>query len=236
MSASTSCAQKALIPGEVPTGSLEALKWLGVLSMTADHINTFLLNSRHPVMFNMGRVAFPLFGFILAHNLARPAAFERGVYRRTLARLACFGVLALPACLGLGHNIAGWYPLNVMFTFCVVTGVLHLLQRRDTNAAVGAALVFVLGSAVVEYWWPGVAFCLATFCYTRHPHWGWLAALVGSLLLLSLVNVTLWTLAALPIIMIVTRFNLPVPRCRWAFYAYYPAHLTLIWITQLLTP
>ncbi|MFN7835813.1 MAG: TraX family protein [Burkholderiaceae bacterium] len=113
----------------VADGTLEALKWLGLVLMTCDHVNKYLLNDTMPVLFDLGRLVAPLFVFVLAFNLARPDTALRGVYQRTMARLATFGLLATPAFVALGGLFAGWWPLNILFTLLVLTAALFFLER-----------------------------------------------------------------------------------------------------------
>ena len=76
---------------ELSSGALEALKWLALLLMTLDHVNKHLLHASVPELFAAGRLALPLFGFVLGYNLARPGALASGGYSRTARRLAVFG-------------------------------------------------------------------------------------------------------------------------------------------------
>src|SRR4051812_13044750 len=78
----------------IADGTLEALKWVGLLSMTLDHANKYLFAQKLPGLFEVGRVAMPIFGFVLACNLARPGALESGAYARTIVRLALWGAIA----------------------------------------------------------------------------------------------------------------------------------------------
>jgi len=66
----------------VSDGTLEALKWLALLLMVADHTNKYLLHDASHTLFNAGRIAMPLFVFVLAYNLARPDAYKRGAHSR----------------------------------------------------------------------------------------------------------------------------------------------------------
>lgn len=103
-----------LSPLSVPDGTPEALKWVGLLLMTGDHVNKYLFNTTVPVLYEAGRAAVPLFVFVLAYNLARPGAFERGVYGRTMKRLAVCGTAASVPFIALGGLVSGWWPLNVI--------------------------------------------------------------------------------------------------------------------------
>ena len=64
----------ALAPIVIADGTLEALKWLGIGLMTLDHMNKFLNGGQSAFIFDLGRIALPLFGFVLAYNLARPGS------------------------------------------------------------------------------------------------------------------------------------------------------------------
>lgn len=61
----------------VADGTVEGLKWLGLLLMTGDHVNKYLFNGTLPFLFEAGRLAMPIFVFVLAFNLARPGQIGR---------------------------------------------------------------------------------------------------------------------------------------------------------------
>src|SRR3989442_8113880 len=111
IAARASAASHVATPGEasaplyIADGTLEALKWLGLVLMTADHVNKFLFNERLPIVFEMARLVMPLFGFVLAYNVARPDARATGAYARTAGRLAVFGVAATPSFIVM----VGWW-------------------------------------------------------------------------------------------------------------------------------
>nr|WEG85486.1 trbP [Escherichia coli] len=68
---------RASLPAMViADGTIEALKWLALLAMTGDHVNKYLFNGTLPYLFEAGRLALPLFVFVLAYNLARPGALD----------------------------------------------------------------------------------------------------------------------------------------------------------------
>ena len=88
---------------DLNSGTLEALKWLAMLLMTLDHVNKHLLHASVPELFAAGRLALPLFGFVLGYNLARPGALTSGGYSRTARRLAVFGSIATIPFIALGE-------------------------------------------------------------------------------------------------------------------------------------
>jgi hypothetical protein len=210
------------------SGSLEALKWLALLLMTLDHVNKYLLHASVPELFAAGRLALPLFGFVLGYNLARPGALARGAYARTARRLAAFGGIATLPFIALGGLGWGWWPLNIMAMLLVATVCAWLIDVGGTARLTAAATLFTVGGALVEFWWPGVAACLLAWAYCRRPSWLMLALWVSALVSLYVVNRNLWALAALPLIFAARHIELMVPRSRLAFYLYYPVHLAVI--------
>lgn len=206
------------------------MKWLGLLAMTGDHVDKYLFNGTINVLFDAGRIAMPVFACVLACNLARPGTMTSGVYIRTMKRLVIFGVLAMPAFVGLGGLRAGWWPLNIMFALLAMTAILYLVERGDYIAA---AVLFIIAGSSVEFWWPGLTVGLAVWWYCRRP--GWMPILCGLVALVSLrwVNGNLWALAALPVFLLASRIDLRVPRLRWVFYVFYPLHLSALWLIRI---
>lgn len=209
----------------VADGTLEALKWLAAALMALDHVNRSLLGGAHAFLYELGRLAMPVFGFVLMHHLARPGACAAGVHRRVMGRLLAVGLLSTPVYAAL----ASAWPLNVLFMLLLSTLVVWLVERRRRGLA---ALAFVAGGAAVEFWWFGVLACLGAWHCCRRPTAGRLALWLVALSLLWLVNRNLAALAALPLVWCAARIELPVVRYRWFFYAFYPAHLALIWAWQ----
>ena len=205
------------VPLQFATGTAEALKWLALAAMTLDHINTFALDRAHPALYAIGRIAFPVFALVLANNLARPGID----YGRVCRRLLAFGVIAHGAFVLLDAA----FPLNVMFTFAAAAAVIAAWIRGWTAVAVG---LFAVAGLFVDYQWPGLALIVAAWAYFRTGSRTAAAATLGALVSLAWPNGTLWALAALPVVFAAQLAAPNLPRLRWAFYAYYPAHLAAL--------
>ena len=220
-------------PLHVPDGTVETLKWLALVLMTGDHVNKYLFNGTLPFLFEGGRLALPIFVFVLVYNLARPGAFERGAHTRTMKRLAVLGTVASVPFLALGGLAGGWWPLNVFFTLLIVTACAYLVEKGGTLHLVCGGLLFLVGGSLVEYWWPAVAFGLTVWSYSKRPTWAAAATALLTCAALWLINGNLWALASLPLLLVASRVDLPMPRLRWAFYAYYPLHLAALWLIRI---
>jgi hypothetical protein len=213
----------------ISDGTAEALKWLALLLMTLDHVNKYLLHGAVAPLFCAGRLVLPLFAFLLAAQLARQAVWPDPVHARVLRRLAAAGLVTSVPFMGLGGLAWGWYPLNVMATLACGTGIVWLLDLGGQGRVTLAFVVFVVGGALVEFWWPGIAVFVAAWWFARRP--GLPSAVGGFLALASLVvvNGNGWALLSAPLLAVASTVGLKLPRARHLFYAYYPLHLGVLW-------
>jgi hypothetical protein len=217
----------------VSDGTIEALKWLGLILMTGDHVNKYLFNTTIPGLFEAGRLCLPIFIVVLAYNLARPGAMERGAYVRTIQRLALFGAVASIPFIALGGLVAGWWPLNVLFTLLIITTTAYLVEQGGAVNLAVAGVVFLIEGSSVEYWWPAVALGLAAWSYFKRPSMPAATAALLSCAALWLINGNWWAMAALPLLLLASCLDLRMPRLRWAFYCYYPLHLAALWLIRI---
>jgi hypothetical protein len=218
----------------VANGTIEALKWLALALMTLDHINTFIFDYKLPGAFELGRIAMPLFAFVLAYNLARPGALASGAYIRTMKRLALYGLAASPFYIGLGGVSFGWWPLNILFMLLVATATLYLAEKSGRGHMVAAVAVFLIGGAFVDFFWFALTFCLAASWYCKTVSKAALVVWVLAAASLYVVNRNWWALASIPLILAAPLVDVKMPRFRNVFYVYYPAHLAVLLIVTTL--
>ena len=196
--------------------------------MVLDHMNKFLYSETLPVVFEEGRLVMPMFGFVLAYNLARPGALARGMHGRVMSRLLVAGLASTPICIVLNSGlVAGnaWWPLNILFTLLLVVALTHLIERGGAMRYAAAAGLFIVGGFFVEYLWMGVLCCLGAWMFCRAASVSSLMLWIIGTLTLTAVNGNAYALAAIPIVLMTGRLKLHLPRLRWMFYASYPGHL-----------
>ena len=214
-------------------GTLEAIKWLALLLMVADHLNKYLLHDASQLLFNIGRMAMPLFVFVLAYNLARPGCFEHDTHVRTMKRLALFGILATPPFIALGGLLAGWWPLNILFALLSMTAIIYFLEQQTLGGYVIACAVFIVAGSSVEFWWPALALGIAIWWYCKTPRFTPIFIAVLALVSLRIINGNYWAMAVIPILSASASVNISMPRYKWVFYYFYPFHLSVIWFLKL---
>jgi hypothetical protein len=151
-----------------------------------------------------------------------------------MKRLAIYGLVASPFFIALGGLGFGWWPLNIMFMLLVASAILYLAEKGGRAHMVAAVAVFLIGGALVEFWWFALAFCLAAFWYCKTTNKAALVVWVLAAASLYVVNRNLWALASMPLILAAPLVDVKMPRFRHVFYAYYPAHLAVLLIVTTL--
>ncbi|MDV7251060.1 TraX family protein [Xanthomonas hortorum] len=212
----------------------ELLKWIALICMTCDHVATIVYGGYVPVLSQLGRIAFPVFALVMAYNLAQP----RADYRKSVSRLASWGLIAQPV---HAWAFGACMPLNVLLTFSLAACLVWAVDRRQWPLA---AFLGVLAPILVDYQWTGVWLVLAawhwfkgqgrlvnifawydtctTLAHVRIP-----LLLAAAMILMCLYNGNVWALLAIPLMEVGYR-NWKLPRLRWAFYVYYVAHLAVL--------
>lgn len=210
----------------ISSGSIEALKWSGMLFMTIDHANRIFFNQQFYQAYCAGRLAMPLFAFVFAYNLARVEPISLEMYNKTLMRLIFFGVLATPAYIAMNH-IQRWFPLNILFAFLIVLSMLYLYDKGKWSLSI---CIFLIGGIFVEYSWSVLLLCASFWLFSKKPSVIAILPGLAGYSLLYILNDNNWGLAALPIIFLATQVDLKIPRWHYFFWIYYPAHMTLFYL------
>ena len=188
------------------------------------------MHESNAFMFNAGRIAMPLFCFVLSYNLARPGATERGVFKRVCKRLVIFGVVSTVPFIALGGLLSGWWPLNIMFALALSTACIYLISQGGSGKIALAVILFLVCGAFVEYWWFILLMSIFAYKYCKDQNPAYLIFWVFFTALLYVINKNFWALASFPLIFSLRHYQIKVPRLKMFFYAYYPVHLSLILI------
>ena len=224
----------------ISNNSLTAMKLIGIAAMLIDHFNAFVNPEYNQILFEVGRIAFPLFALVLGYNLAQ---IPSNKMPRIMLRLLIFGIVATPIYTILGGGLQHWWPLNILFTLCLATTIVYLLSmpvysRWAVTARMTAILLFAVIGGLVDYLWLGPALVIVAWrlfsgisaVESTILH----ILLLGLFGLLCVMNDSLAALFALPIIYlaIVTCQNIRLPRMKWFFYWFYPGHLVALFLIR----
>ena len=235
------------ISKSINNNALTALKIFGIIAMVIDHYNKFANPNYSEIMFNIGRTALPIFAFVIAFNLSR---MDVSRIPAMIFRLVVFGVISIPAYTAMGGTISmGWWPLNILFTLAASAGVVYFAKKpggSDFSRGLYkliAFIIFIVAGASVEFFWPAIAlvfFLSKIFEDKNRRHSINVFAITSvalSLYFIGTINGNWWHVASLliiPLILYSKNWIPKLPRMKFAFYSFYPAHLLFIWaITQI---
>lgn len=217
----------------------EGLKAVACITMLIDHIGAVLM-PWNVVLRMIGRIAFPIYCFLLAEG----AHYTKNP-RNYVLRLG-IGVLLseLPFDLALSGGV-DWTYQSVMVT--LLLGVLALLCMKKMENVVLKVLIVIPFAAAAEllltdYGAAGVLL-VAVFGLTRKkPWWQRLLGVLVVLYITPSAAITLWgirlpiellgALALIPIACYSGRKLTHSKAVQWAFYLFYPVHLTILYLLK----
>ncbi|MCL2544298.1 MAG: conjugal transfer protein TraX [Clostridia bacterium] len=219
-----------------------ALRCLALATMVVDHAG-YMLFPQLGWMRMVGRIAFPLFCFLLAQGFRHTRSLPKYALRLALFALLSEGVYNLV----FSGRFTVLSAHNVFYALLLALGALvawkHFLPRWPLGALLGPLAACVLAVALqTDYGFWGVLLCLC-FYLAGDGKPNLALALVASLGVFTLYRFVtraasatwIWTqwycLASLPILLLYN--GKPGFRGgKWAFYALYPAHLLVLWLIK----
>lgn len=216
---------------------LELAKWVAVVSMTVDHAGKIAAPGLDAETHLLGRLAMPLFAFIVGTRLA----LSPDLARRYLRTLLPWALVSQPVYVVVGHD---WGDGNVLFTLALGVGAAWGLEafRAGRRGPAAAALALSLAASPwVEFGTLGVALVPAAAALARpeaaRAAWacgplGLVANLHAAPPPLRLVDVSALLASAVAVASLHVPRRLPrLPK--HVFYAYYPAHLYALHLLDL---
>ena len=211
------------------------LKLIAIAAMAADHIGA-LIYPEALWLRVVGRLAMPIIAFLLVEGYHHTQHLGR-----YLLRLLVFAVLAQPI-----YRLVFPHGLNVLFDLLAGLCVIWAAERiRSRWLVAGLLLVVSFASFYITLDWWHLGVLMVFVFHSTRGRFGWTVAALGGLLLANaglfavvsarsgdpsyqLINfINLGCMLALPLL---SRYNGQRGRdCRYLFYAFYPAHLLVIY-------
>ena len=209
------------------------LKILAMIAMTCDHVGLQLL-PQFPVLRLIGRLALPVYGFLIAEGCRYTK--NKGKY---LLRLAGMGALCQMVYFFAMGSLYQCILVTFSMSVCLIWAMDRAMEKKDMGSVFLALAVFAAVAVVCEVL-PGVlkgtdfyvdyGICgvlLPVLVYFIKPKWNGL--------LLGLVQLGLYyggiqwvALAAVPFVWFYNGKRGKASLGKW-FYWYYPVHLVVIY-------
>ena len=212
--------------------SVFAIKLAAMISMLIDHCAYVLAPPHYFLLRCIGRIAFPLYCFLIVNGLEH--THDR---RRYLARLLIFAAISqLPFAMAFYPRESIFTGLNVFFTLAAGLAFSMLCasrSERDGKWYAFAAVTLLYAAAVLpgsDYGFGGAALIFLLYICRQKR-----ALQVAALWLWCLWQYALelgsWEMfafaaaAAIPMLLYNGRRG---PGLKWLFYGFYPAHLPIL--------
>lgn len=222
--------------------SQETLKLIACVSMLIDHIGAVLVPLR--VLRVIGRLAFPIFCFLLAEGSVRTHNPEKYAIRLGIGVV----LSELPFDLAFFHGWT-WEHQNVMLTLLLGFLALESMKYfRNPMWKILAALPFAAAAQFIhtDYGGRGVLL-IAMFGIVRGMKWEGVLQFLGMILICGILfgarigpgGITIPTeLFAVGAIVPIRLYNgqkrYNSKAMQWAFYLFYPAHIGILWLIKTL--
>ena len=230
-----------------------SLRIMAMIFMLCDHLWATIIHGNEWLTC-IGRLTFPIFAFLIVEGY-----FHTKNLKKYVLRLLIFAVISeIPFNLVTGNSLI--YPMhqNVLWTFLIAIFLIFLTEKaRKTGkwwliilvAAATIALGFVLGLITFTDYFHGGVYMVLTFYFFRGRKWWHFlgqAALMwyinfeilgGYSYVLSLFGKEFYfpqqgfaLLALIPIWLYRGKQGYHNKALQYAFYAFYPAHLLILWL------
>lgn len=227
--------------------NLELLKWIAILGMFIDHFSKLIIPySYSPLLFELGRISFPLFAFILVYNylyntsskinylkrlfifslISQPffsIAFQ--TYTLNIFFVLFFGLLSIflieKAIEYKNNNI--YLFVSIFSVILIICSISLISDYKPFGIILIVSLYFVFIYKKIVFWLIFLIFIFLANHYTYNMEYG----LIGLILAIILFNIILF--------FVIYKNQVKIPRLnKWFFYSFYPLHLVIILIIQYL--
>ena len=230
-------------PGNSPVTS-NVIKLVAIITMLIDHIG-YVLFPQYRLLRYIGRIAFPLFIFLLVEGFFH--THDRRLY---LLRLCGFAAVS-EVCFDLAFHRMLLYKdkCNVFFTLAIGFAVMCLMEYMFTAdrrtfrfpAMIYGAMLGVISCIILadllhtDYGSHGVV-AIGVCCLGRHFRLNRMLCFAGACAILMMLNSwEIWSFCGLPLIYLYNgRLGQKNPAFQYACYLFYPVHLLLLYALYML--
>ncbi len=212
------------------------LKIIAMLSMLCDHIAFVLVpvdkfTNCYYIMRIIGRIAFPLFCFMLVEGFIY--THSRKDY---IIRLVLFAVISeVPFDLACSGRIVDWNDQNVMWTLLIGFIVMYWLEKYENNAlkrvlivSMGCILAYFM---YTDYSFFGVLIIAVLYLYRTDRIKG---MVFMGILLVAQNAIEAFAVLSIPLILLYNPEKSSTHLPKYFFYAFYPVHLFILHIIYCL--
>lgn len=208
------------------------LKWIAIITMAIDHTGAILFPSL-PVFRYIGRIAFPIFCYLLVEGF-----FHTRDIQRYMGRLFVFAVVSeIPYDLAFRGVTLEFGHQNVFFTLFFGVFMMYAFEKASSLPVKTVEALFIMWLTAVlgtDYSYKGILL-IGVFYVLREKFWIKMAA--GALWNFTL-NSSIQRFGAFAMIPIALYNGERGRSMKYFFYLFYPLHLLILygasrWLMQI---
>ncbi len=235
--------------------SSNALKLIAIITMLMDHLGKTIFENQYWMTY-IGRLAFPLFAFLIAEGYNHTSDFKKYLNRMLIYAL----ISEIPYNLMSGgiFNLGGQ---NVLFTFIIALLAIRLIDKSwhknrwlgiiagFTATPAGFILATILGT---DYYGFGFLTVICFWVFGKIKYCGWLLQLLsiiyvnwkliaGECFTIMIGNYELWIpyqciaiLSMIPIFMYNGKLGGGGKKFQTFAYVFYPAHMAILGLLMII--
>lgn len=217
--------------------SAYALKVIAALSMLADHIGYLFFNEQQWLRI-AGRLAFPIFAFLIVEGAVHTRDFKKYVLR-----LLVFALISeIPFNLAMSGQAVYAGSRNVLVTFVIGLLCIELSRKlcqklgRSMESDIGSLLIFASGAAAAYFLHSDYGACgiILIYIFYIFRERKLAKSLLAVLLFGFMPGVQIFASAALVILWFYNGCEgFKSPAVKWGFYLFYPLHLMVLYIIKM---
>ena len=218
-----------MVFNKLSSSSIELLKWIAIAAMTIDHTAIMFFDNSEELR-AVGRIAFPLFGFMLIHNFI----YFTSNKKEYIKRLWIFAIISQPI-----FALTVSSDFNIFVLLATSLSIIYAFKEVGESDksegmkyfAYGFLLIFGgIASLLTGYGFLGFYFLVSLYFAFMSLYFGFISFILLMVMNHSNIYYTAGALSAVLLLFLVPKFSVCVPRTnKWFFYGFYPLHLLLLY-------
>ena len=219
--------------------SIFTLKIIACITMILDHIKYAIPSTNGIITIYFGRIAFPLFAFLITEGYVHTNSLERYV-----KRLAIFALISQIPFMLFRTLVGEWLMLNIMFTFLLgllAIGVFDKIKNKIISIPICLVIIGLGEILRVDYGWFGVATVLIFYIFKQSRIWQVIMFSVlvaiyyyskGIFNFITTKILLFYLFTILPAFLICLYNGKLGRKMKYFFYWFYPVHLLIFYFVK----
>lgn len=216
------------------------IKIIACITMVFDHIKYAIPITENWITVYLGRVAFPLFAFLITEGYMHTSNLKKYI-----ERLIVFGLISQIPFMLFRTLVGEWKMLNIMFT--LLLGLLAItaydkISKKYISIPICIVLIILGELLKVDYGWFGVALVLILYVFKKQKYilpFAYIVLLIAffyynKMLEFHQIYIKYFIGYLIPLIFIMLYNGKKGKKIKYFFYAFYPMHMIILYLITVI--